>query len=120
MSTPLLLVEDDAGIIGAMKLILTTEGYDVVVVSDGALVLDEVARRRPALILLDLWIPNISGDRVCSLLKANKKTASIPVLIVSANHAAPRIAKECGADAFLSKPFEMATLLKKIRALLYT
>lgn len=109
-----LLVEDDSGIADALVTILSAEGHDTTVLGDGAMVETYVKNHLPEIILLDLWIPHVSGNEICERIKQTPETKGIPVVIVSANHAAPRIAKQCGADGFVAKPFEMDELLKVI------
>lgn len=110
----ILLVEDDEGIVDALVTILESEGHDVTVLKDGATVEPYLESQTPDIILLDLWVPHVSGNELCERIKKRPDTKSIPLVIVSANHAAPRIAKQCGADGFVAKPFEMDELLQTI------
>lgn len=110
----ILLIEDDPGIVDALVTILESEGHETTVLTDGALVESHLRNHMPDIILLDLWVPHISGNELCERIKLEPETKQIPVIVVSANHAAPRIAKQCGADDFLAKPFEMEALLALI------
>ncbi len=118
ISKTILLCDDDRGIVDAMEIILTDFGYNVHVVTDGGEVYKKVIELKPDLILLDLWMPNMDGSATTQKLKSNDETKKIPVIIVSANNETERIAKESGADSFLSKPFEVTALEEKINQFL--
>lgn len=109
-----LLVEDDSGIIDAIELILSMEGYEVVK-SMKALELDKVLEINPDIILLDIWIPGMNGKEFCTLLKATPETSHIPVIILSASHDLTTTVVEVGADGFVTKPFEIAVLLDTVK-----
>jgi len=110
----ILVIDDDAGILDAVSLILEDAGYQVVVSRVG-LSAQEVHKIDPALILLDIWMTGWNGRDVCMALKNDKNTKHIPIIILSANKDTALIANEAGADDFLAKPFEMEMLLSKAR-----
>lgn len=68
----------------------------------------------PDLILLDIWMAGSDGRTICKSLKNHKLTRHIPIIIISANKDTNKIAKEAGADDFMTKPFEMDDLLTKV------
>lgn len=116
MKKTILIAEDDPGILEIMRIVLANKGYSVVSVVDGKFLLKEVNRTSPNLILLDIWMPNIAGDKLVKILKASPETAKIPIVIVSALSEAAVIAKTVGADGFLEKPFDiedLANIVKK-------
>ena len=111
----IMVADDDPGILDALMIMLVDAGYDVVTTVNGLTVRD-IGEELPDLILLDLWMSGMDGRDICSHLKAQKRTAHIPIIIFSANKDAKNIAVECGADDFIAKPFEMKELLQKIES----
>lgn len=111
----ILIADDDASIVDALGYLLEDEGYAVAKVTN-ADILASAQRELPALILLDIWMSGQDGRAICRSLKHHPTTAHIPILMVSAHHDGPAIAREAGADDFLSKPFEIDDLLAKVAA----
>ncbi len=109
----LMIADDDPSILEAMKMMLEDEGYDVTTTVDGQ-VINKIKKSFPDLLLLDIWMSGHDGREICKNLKNDRKTKSIPVILVSANKDTRRHAKDAGADDFLAKPFEMDELLEKI------
>jgi DNA-binding response OmpR family regulator len=108
-----LIVDDDAAIVDALSIIVESEGYSVSALLGGDLV-GEIQRRRPALVLLDIWLAGQHGGDICRELKLSPETRTIPIIIVSANRDGRAIARDCGADDFIAKPFDLDQLLNKI------
>lgn len=115
-----LLVDDEPDLVQMVSVRLTAAGYEVVPAYDGQQALDQVKQNRPDLIILDLMLPKLDGYKVCRLLKFDERTKTIPVLIFTARAQVEDVtlATECGADAYLTKPFEAKTLLDKLQELL--
>lgn len=108
----ILVCDDDQGISEVMKVMLESDGYLVNVVNNGRAIQKKVKEYKPNLILLDIWMPGIDGKEITKLLKKDKDSLSIPIVVVSALNDTKKISQDCGADGFLSKPFEMSTLLE--------
>ena len=115
MSKRILLCEDDTSIVDVTNTILDELGYTVEVCTHSEEVLKRVKITRPDLILLDLWMPHLDGAEITRRLKADPKTKTIPVVILSANKDTEAVAKEIGADSFLCKPFDIDVFEKKIK-----
>ncbi len=96
---------------------LNKQGYDVHIVLDGRKAVETAETLQPDLVILDVILPGLSGLKVCTALKANQKTAHIPILVFSVLDVRDR-ALEAGADAFLLKPIEQPKLIEAVRALL--
>jgi CheY-like chemotaxis protein len=110
----ILVADDDYGIIDAMKIVLEDEGYEVITTRDGSEVLN-LCLQHPDIIFLDIWMSGLDGNSICRKIKGNNDFKNIPVIIFSANSNTRRIASECGADGFLTKPFEIEDLIKVIQ-----
>jgi two-component system, OmpR family, alkaline phosphatase synthesis response regulator PhoP len=116
----LLLVDDEPDLVQMVSLRLKAAGYEVTTALDGQQALDKVKESRPDLMILDLMLPKLDGYKVCRLLKFDERTKEIPILIFTARAQEQdvKLATECGADAYLTKPFEAKTLLGKLQELL--
>ena len=113
----ILVADDDAGIVDAMQILLEDEGYEVITTMDGEKIY-EMYEQKPDLVFLDIWMSGINGSTICQKLKANGATKNIPVIMFSANRDTEEIAMQCGADGFLSKPFEIKQLLEIVKKFL--
>ena len=114
-----LVVEDDVQNARLITRLLTSEGFLVDVVGDGAAALAAVKRRAPDVVLLDWMLPRISGLEVCERLKADPATRLIPVVLLTGLDAREhRLAGiNAGADDFLTKPFDFEELRARVRSL---
>lgn len=113
----ILVVDDEAQMLRSLRLILTGHGYDVAAVTTGEEALDEVARRLPDVILLDLMLPGIDGLEVCRRVR-ERSAAPIIVLSARGEEQVKVQALDLGADDYLTKPFGSAELLARLRVAL--
>jgi CheY-like chemotaxis protein len=111
-----LIVEDEAGIAEVLADLLCDEGYETAVSVDGA-ALAAVADAPPALILLDVMMPGMDGPEVCRRLKADPRTARVPVVFLTALPPETLAARlgDCPYDDVLSKPFTLDGVLAVVR-----
>jgi CheY-like chemotaxis protein len=107
-----LVVDDDTSILDTVSAILSGEGYDVISAASGEEALEAVARRQPAVILLDMRMPVMDGWAVARALHTQGST--VPIVVMTAAENAKRWAEEVGADGFLAKPFGLDELLAAI------
>jgi DNA-binding response OmpR family regulator len=114
----LLVVEDDDGIAGPLLRALTREDYEVERVANGADGLAAAARGGVDLVLLDLGLPDMDGLEVCQQLRATGYDAGILILTARHGELDRVVGLDVGADDYLSKPFALAELLARVRALL--
>jgi DNA-binding response OmpR family regulator len=114
---PVLVVDDDAKILRLVRTYLEREGLPVIEAADGRSALAQIALDEPALIVLDVMLPEVDG---LSVLEALRRTSRTPVLVVSARGSvADRIeGLEVGADDYLAKPFSPAELVIRVKRLL--
>lgn len=110
------IADDDEAIVDATSMMLQAMGYQVSSTLNGAEVKKAILEK-PDLLLLDIWMSGIDGRDICREIKGNPATKDTPILMLSASRQISQSALECGADDFLAKPFEMATLLEKIENL---
>ena len=110
-----LVVDDDRPLARALAINLKAHGYDVTVAHDGRTALTEVARAHPAVVVLDLGLPDIDGIEVLAGIRGWSAT---PVIVLSARStSAEKVeALDAGADDYVTKPFGMEELLARIRA----
>jgi DNA-binding response OmpR family regulator len=117
-SPKILVVDDEADLVSVLRFGLEVEGFEVISASDGEQGLSMARDSGPALVLLDLMLPKLDGYKVCRALKFDERYRTIPVFILSARSGDDdrRLALDMGADAFITKPYEMKELVAKIRA----
>jgi adenylate cyclase len=116
----ILIIDDEREFVEFLTIRLEASGYEVVSAFDGKEGFEKARSEKPDLIILDLGLPKVDGLWVCDLLKKDTKFAGIPVIVLTARGDAhnEEIARECGAEVFLIKPFEPERLLQEIRSLL--
>ena len=108
-SQPILVVDDDEAIRELVNTVLTDEGYTVVTAASGPAALDLTVQHRPALVLLDLHMPGMSGQAVHQVLR--RQWPELPVVYVTADLRGRWDGSMLGAAAFLAKPFDLDDLL---------
>lgn len=114
-----ILVVDDDVTIGTMLMdILMYKGYDVTVSQKPLETEQNIIDNNIELVLLDKLINGIDGTEVCGLVRNNEKTAHVKILMMSALHNAEPVCLEAGANAFITKPFEMEGLFSKVEKVL--
>lgn len=116
-SNLILVVDDDASIRNLLSQELAEAGYQVMEAENGMEALAVARRERPALIILDLMMPGISGFDVLSALKSDPATSPIPVLILSVLEDQER-GLRLGADGYLTKPLDSERMLETVAGLL--
>jgi two-component system cell cycle response regulator len=116
----ILIVDDVAANRRVLEARLTAEYFDVRSASNGREALDEAVSERVDLVLLDVMMPDMTGFEVCAALKADPRTAHIPVIMVTALDQAEDRVKglDCGADDFLTKPVSDVALVTRVKSLL--
>ena len=113
----ILVVDDEAAIAEMLQDLLEDEGYQVVTAGNGHEGLARVAKVRPQLVLSDVMMPGLDGRAFCRALHADPAYRAIPVVLMSAA-AAPEAQDGCTYAAFVRKPFDLATFVGLISAVL--
>jgi len=110
----ILIVEDDPQVARLIALVLERHGRESEIVPDGRAALSRARQRRPALIFADLAIRGMGGEALCSALKSDERTRSIPYVVLSGDRDIARKARDCGADDYMGKPFEFPDLIRLV------
>ncbi|MBB3052875.1 DNA-binding response OmpR family regulator [Prauserella isguenensis] len=113
-----LLAEDDPAIAQPLSRALEREGYEVVAVTDGSAALEATASERVDLLVLDLGLPEMDGLEVCRRLRASGAQTPVLMLTARTDEVDFVVGLDAGADDYVAKPFRLAELLARIRALL--
>ena len=116
----ILLVDDEPSILKVVSKRLEVEGYQVSMAVEGQEALVKAQTERPDLIILDLMLPKLNGYEVCTMLKQDTRYQRIPIMLFTAKaqEKDEQLGMECGADAYVRKPFRAQELLDTIRRLL--
>src|SRR5215470_6206375 len=117
---PILVVDDDAKIVRLVRTYLERDGYSVVTAGDGPGALEAIETHEPALVVLDLMLPELDGRAVIRAVRRDDAAAHTPILVLSARSSTiDRIAGlEDGADDYLPKPFSPSDLVVRVKAIL--
>ena len=112
-----LVVDDEASYRDALSVALSAEGFRVETAADGVEAIEKFERSRPALILLDVMLPRVSGIDVCRQIRS---TSRVPIIMVTAKGSEidAVVGLEVGADDYVAKPFRLRELVARVRAAL--
>jgi DNA-binding response OmpR family regulator len=116
----ILVVDDEPDVASLLTLLLKSQGYNVVSAGDGQEALEKARSEQPDLILLDVMLPKMDGYKVARMLKFDENFSSIPIIMLTAKvqEKDKQIGMEMGADDYVTKPFDTAALLAKVKAVL--
>jgi len=118
-NAPVVVVaDDDEDLLLLVKVKLQKEGFTIKLCHNGRDILNMAEQEKADIILLDVTMNGIDGRDLCRLLKAYKNTSSIPVILFSGNAELDRIAMDCGANGFISKPFKVEPVKLKLLEML--
>ena len=109
--TKIVIIDDNEAILEVVKIALDESGYEVITSTKGESFIPTIAKIQPAVVLLDLLLSGEDGGEVAKALRKNKDTKNIPIILISADPSAEKVAKDGGIGGFLSKPFDLDRLL---------
>ncbi|UCG11002.1 MAG: response regulator [Deltaproteobacteria bacterium] len=116
MAEKVLIVDDESVVRELLADFLKDEGYEVIAAASGDEAIGKVERENPDLILLDLKMPGISGIELCRRFKAEERTRSIPIIIITGLSSKEAEALEAGVDDFVAKPFDLPDLSNRLES----
>lgn len=116
----ILIADDDAQALAILQQIMLGQGYEVFTAREGTTALAMVQEKKPDLVILDNYMPGLSGSEICAAVKSDPKTRLIPVVMLTGYTETPDKleAIEAGADDFVNKPYKAVELTTRIRSLL--
>lgn len=116
----ILIVDDDAEVLGTVWRALSRDGHEVVLAESAEQARERINQRRPDLLVLDIMMPNQDGLQFCQELRQKDHLRTLPVLFLSARWRTDDIVRglDVGGDDYLTKPFELKELSARVRALL--
>jgi len=116
----ILVVDDEANIVELARMYLEQEGFRVQSAADGAKALEMIARQPPALMVLDLMLPQVDGWEVCRRVRSGKAAPGLPILMLTArdDDVDKIVGLELGADDYVTKPFNPRELVARVKAIL--
>ncbi|KIA96163.1 hypothetical protein OC25_03490 [Pedobacter kyungheensis] len=114
----ILICDDDEGIIDVLEMIMEEVGHEVMSVNDSLKVQEVIDKVQPDLLILDLWMPRLSGQDVLRYLRSHPQHDKLPVIVISASRDGEQIANAAGADQFIAKPFDLGNIVESVDALL--
>jgi|SRR5579871_4107795 len=120
MSASILIADDDANIVQALRFLMEKEGYRVRVATDGEAALAAVAQHRPDVVLLDVMMPRRNGFDVCKAIRADRAFNATRIIMLSAKGLAGERNRGlgAGADDYVTKPFSTRELLARVKQML--
>ena len=116
MSKKILIVDDNALMVEVMTYILKNSGYEVFSLTNGDEVFNQIKANHPDLVILDAILPGMNGKEICQLIKLNKTTQNLPVIMCSGDEdSIDASLKQTGApDDVLQKPFDIDSLINMV------
>jgi phosphate regulon transcriptional regulator PhoB len=120
MAESILIVDDEPDVLNLLVYNLQKAGYKTISVRDGASALQKARDEVPSLIVLDLMLPQMDGTEVCRYLKADPKTAHIPIIMLTAKaeEVDRVVGLELGADDYVTKPFSPREIALRVKSVL--
>jgi two-component system, OmpR family, phosphate regulon response regulator PhoB len=116
----ILIVDDERDLLSVLEFNLRQAGFETVLAASGQEALQQLRRRVPDLVLLDLMLPDLSGTEICRTVKSDPRTKHVPVMMLTAKgeEVDKVVGFELGADDYVTKPFSVRELVLRVRAVL--
>ncbi|MGH7203578.1 MAG: response regulator [Candidatus Levyibacteriota bacterium] len=110
----IMIVDDDPDIVDALQFVLQDAGYKTKTSQEGEDAEKLTEKDLPELLILDVLLSGKDGRDICQKLKKQPQTKKLPIIMISAHPSAQKSVAQCGADAFLAKPFNVTDLLSTV------
>jgi two-component system, OmpR family, phosphate regulon response regulator PhoB len=117
-SKQILIIEDDSDILQVLETVLTYNEFTVTSIEGTDDIFESIETYKPDLILTDYLLTGLNGGKICQLIKGNKDTCHLPVVLISAYPELATSFGNFGFDAFINKPFNIGELVDKLEELL--
>ena len=115
----ILVVEDDPSVQNLLRILLEAEGYEVIRAEDGLEGLVKMELQHPSLVILDLMMPNVTGDRVIDEIRGDTRLNRVPLIVVSGRHDVHESFDDLlGRENVFAKPLDPTALLERVAELL--
>lgn len=114
MNKTILVCDDDQDILEMIVLVLESYGYNAIGESCSPNLFSVIANTHPGLVIIDLWMPLMTGDEIVKKLRESPETKHLPVIVVSACLNGKETAANAGANHFISKPFDIFNLIARV------
>ena len=120
MAYRILIVDDEPSIIVPLQFLMQQNGYETSVAFSGEEAMETIVAKTPDLILLDIMLPIVDGFEVCQRVRENQEWSNIRIILLTAMGGEANVAKgmALGADAYITKPFSNAAVIRKVKELL--
>lgn len=118
MDKKILICDDDVGILEMLEMMLEETGHTVIAEVNSLNVTSVLDWQKPDLVILDLWMPMLSGDQLLRMIRSTPAYRHLPVIIISASRDGEKIATSHGASAYISKPFDYYHFLSVVESFL--
>ena len=109
-----LICDDDKGITDMLEMVLELEDVDTITETDSVYAYDKILDFRPDIVIVDLWMPVVTGDQLIKKIRANDTLKNIYIICISASRDGLQVANEAGADKFIAKPFDVDDFLTTV------
>lgn len=114
----LIAADDEQDLLTLFEVSMKAKGYTVGISTNAKNLWALLRRKLPDVLFLDIQMGGVNGGELCQQIKKKKETAGIPIVMLSANDNVEEIAKQCGADGFVHKPFKTEKILQEIERIL--
>lgn len=112
------ICDDDQGILDVLEIILESQGYMIVKEIDSTLLFNKLKEEKGDLLLLDLWMPVLSGHELINMIRKDPQTKKLPIIVLSASRNEKDMALNAGANQFISKPFDMDEIITSVEKII--
>jgi DNA-binding response OmpR family regulator len=113
----ILICDDDVAIVEMLELVLDMTGAEILTETNSLMLYDRLMLEKPDLLIMDLWMPAISGDELLKKIRVTDSMKSLPVMIISASTDGREIAMKAGADRFIAKPFDIDNFINSVNTM---
>jgi len=112
----ILIVEDEESLLKLETILLTVSGFEVIGAITGNMAIEKIGTEKFDLVLLDIMLPDIDGFEVCRLIRKDRRTAAVPIIMLTGKKNRDDYDRGvlCGANAYLVKPFKSAMIIDEI------